>query len=199
MADDEDEPGDDNSPGDGADDSNPPRRRGRPGARCAGYRRRRPDPRRTDRPSRRARRRRSRRPPGRARRAGRTRRACDPDNCPDADAELDKASATADLARLADAALADLAKALPRVEALERRLDAQADVIERLAATPAPPRTAASPHARAIGKAEDADPAAADAGDLSAAEAQKAFAVLTPDERAFLLMKASLRRPIPLP
>ncbi len=122
--------------------------------------------------------------------------ACDPDNCPDADAELDKSSDAADLARLADAALADLAKALPRVEALERRLDAQSQVIERLAATPAPPRTAASPHA--IGKAEDADPAA-ETGDLSAAEAQKAFAVLTPDERAFLLMKASLRRPIPLP
>ena len=122
--------------------------------------------------------------------------SCDPDNCPDADAELDKVSGAADLARLADAALADLAKALPRVEALERRLDAQADLIERLGATPAPPRTAASTHA--IGKTEDADPAA-DMTDLSAAEAQKAFAVLTPDERAFLLMKASLRRPIPLP
>jgi phage head maturation protease len=125
--------------------------------------------------------------------------ACDPDNCPDADAELDKASDAADLARRADAALAGLAKALPRVEALERRLDDQADLIERLAAAPAPPRTAASPHARAIGKTEDADPAASDAGDLSAAEAQKAFAALTSDERAFLLMKASLRRPIPLP
>ncbi len=113
--------------------------------------------------------------------------ACDPDNCPDADAELDKASL-----------VADLAKALPRVEALERRLEAQGHVIERLAATPLPPRTAASPHAAAIGKAEDADPTAADAA-ISPAEAHKAFAALTPDERAFLLMKASLRRPIPLP
>jgi HK97 family phage prohead protease len=124
--------------------------------------------------------------------------ACDPDNCPDAGAELDKASLADDIAGRADAAFADLAKALPRVEALERRLEAQADVIERLAATPLPPRTAASPHAAAIGKAEDADPAAADAA-ISPAEAHKAFAALTPDERAFLLMKASLRRPIPLP
>jgi phage head maturation protease len=107
---------------------------------------------------------------------------CDPDNCPDA----------------AKAALADdLAKALPRVEALERRLEAQDALIQRLAAAPAPPRTAASPHARAIGKSDDADPAAADP-DLTPADAQKAFAALTPDERAFLLMKASLRQPIPL-
>ncbi len=121
--------------------------------------------------------------------------ACDPDNCPDADTELDKVAAAGDLA---SAALADFAKALPRVEALERRLDAQGHLIERLAATPLPPRTAASPHAAAIGKAEDADPAAGDAA-ISPAEAQQAFAALTPDERAFLLMKASLRRPIPLP
>jgi phage head maturation protease len=108
---------------------------------------------------------------------------CDPDNCPDA----------------GKAAVAhDLAKALPRVEALERRLEAQDALIQRLAAMPAPPRTAASPHARAIGKSEDADPAAADP-DLSPADAQKALAALTPDERAFLLMKASLRQPIPLP
>ena len=121
--------------------------------------------------------------------------ACDPDNCPDADADLDKAAAVHDLARIADAALA---KALPRVEALERRIEAQAGVIERLAATPLPPRTAAGPHAQAIGKAEDADPAATDAK-ISPADAQAAFAALTPEERAFLLMKASLRRPIPLP
>jgi len=108
---------------------------------------------------------------------------CDPDNCPDA-------------GKLG--AVYDLAKALPRVEALERRIEAQDALIQRLAATPAPPRTAASPHARAIGKSEDADPAAADP-DLTPADVQKAFAALTPDERAFLLMKASLRQPIPLP
>jgi len=108
--------------------------------------------------------------------------ACDPDNCPDAG----KA-----------AAAYDLVKALPRVEALERRLEAQDALIRRLAATPAPPRTAASPHARAIGKSEDADPAAEP--DPSPADVQKALAALTPDERAFLLMKASLRQPIPLP
>lgn len=128
--------------------------------------------------------------------------ACDPGNCPDAsgpqpDQSADKATAVGDLARRADATFADLAGALPRVEALERRLEAQAEQIERLAATPSPPRTAVSTHA--IGKADDVDSAAPDAGELSAAEAQKAFAALTPDERAFLLMKVSLRRPIPLP
>jgi HK97 family phage prohead protease len=119
---------------------------------------------------------------------------CDPDNCPDAD----KAVTAGDLAKLDGGALVEavLAKALPRVEALEQRLQAQTALIERLAAAPLPPRTAASAHARAIGKAEDADPAAS--SDISADDAHKAFAALTPDERAFLLMKASLRQPIPI-
>jgi hypothetical protein len=86
-------------------------------------------------------------------------------------------------------------EALPRVEALERRLAEQDALIQRLAAMPTPPRTAAS--GRAIGKAEDADPAAGRA-ELSPDELEKAFAALTPDERAFLLMKASLRQPIPI-
>jgi phage head maturation protease len=114
---------------------------------------------------------------------------CDPDNCP-----TEKASAPDDLAKLETVVAAALAKALPRVEALERRLEAQDALIERLAAKPQPPRTAASGHA--IGKSDDADPMAAP--DPSAADAQKAFAALTPDERAYLLMKASLRQPIPI-
>ena len=128
--------------------------------------------------------------------------ACDRDNCPDdpgeAPPDAEAPDPDDDLARLAGAALADLAKALPRVEAMERRLAAQGALIERLAATPLPPRTAASPHAQAIGKAEDVDPAAADAA-ISPADVLAAFEALTSDERAFLLMKASLRRPIPLP
>jgi HK97 family phage prohead protease len=117
--------------------------------------------------------------------------ACDPANCSgEADDVLDRAAEAGPLA--------DLAKALPRVEALERRLAAQGALLERLAATPLPPRTAASPHAHAIGKVEDVDPGA-DTANLSAADARTAFAALTADERAFLLMKASLRRPIPLP
>jgi len=104
---------------------------------------------------------------------------CDPDNCP----SMEKARTAG-----------DLAKALPRVEILERRLAVQDDLIERLAATPAPPRTAAN--SRAIGKSDDADPSATP--DPSQADLEKAFAALTPDERAFLLMKASLRQPIPL-
>jgi hypothetical protein len=107
---------------------------------------------------------------------------CDPDNCPVA----------------GKAAVAgDFAKALPRVEALERRLEAQDALIQRLAATPLPPRTAATPHARAIGKSDDADPGG-EAAELSPTDIEKAFAALTPDERAFLLMKASLRQPIPI-
>jgi hypothetical protein len=93
--------------------------------------------------------------------------------------------------------LARLAKALPRVEALERRLEAQSALIERLAATPIPPKTAASGHARAVGKAEDADPVGG-ADDPDAADVQKAFSLLTADERAFLLMKAALRQPMPV-
>jgi HK97 family phage prohead protease len=108
--------------------------------------------------------------------------SCDPSNC----SEAAKAGA-------AD----DLAKALPRLDALERRLAAQDARIERLAAAPLPPRTAASPHARAVGKVDDADPGG-ESHELSTSEAQKALAALTSDERAFLLMKASLRQPIPL-
>jgi phage head maturation protease len=104
---------------------------------------------------------------------------CDPSNCP----SMGKASYEP-----------DLAKALPRVDALERRLAEQGALIERLAATPQPPRAAANVHA--VGKAEDADPAA-DASPAPA-ELDRALAALTPDERAFLLMKASLRQPIPL-
>jgi HK97 family phage prohead protease len=103
---------------------------------------------------------------------------CDPDNCP-----MEKAWRGA-----------DLSDELPRVEALERRLASQDALIERLAATPAPPRTAAN--SRAIGKSDDADPAATP--DPSPVDLETAFAALTPDERAFLLMKASLRQPIPL-
>jgi HK97 family phage prohead protease len=91
-----------------------------------------------------------------------------------------------------------VAAVLAKADALEHRLAAQDHLIQRIAATPLPPRTAASPHARAIGKADDIDPAS-DAADLSASDLEKAFAALTPDERAFLLMKASLRQPIPLP
>jgi phage head maturation protease len=98
---------------------------------------------------------------------------CDPANC----LAMEKASAASGLAETA-----------PRFEALERRLAEQDALIRRLSAAPLPPRTAASAHA--IGKAEDASPADD--------PVQKALAVLTPDERAFLLMKASLRQPIAL-
>ncbi|HXQ46425.1 MAG TPA: HK97 family phage prohead protease [Caulobacteraceae bacterium] len=107
---------------------------------------------------------------------------CDPDNCP----MMHKAL----IANDAD-------EALPRVEALERRLAVQDALIERIATAPSPPRTAAN--SRAIGKAEDADPAAGGSADLSSADLEKAFAALTPDERAFLLMKTSLRQPMALP
>ena len=105
---------------------------------------------------------------------------CDPDNC----AAMQKAWFGDDLAKVA-----------PRIDALERRLARQADLLERIAATPSPPRTAAN--GRAFGKSDDADPDAAGGG-LSTAVLEKALAALTPDERAFLLMKASLRQPIPL-
>src|SRR5208282_2812630 len=58
-----------------------------------------------------------------------------------------------------------VAAVLAKANALEHRLAAQDDLIQRLAATPLPPRTAASLHARAIGKTDDVNPASAD-GDL---------------------------------
>ncbi len=132
---------------------------------------------------------------------------CDPDNSPGGpadrlpDDEADKTVSAGELAKLERSFVTGvLARAEPRLAALERRLASQDARIERLAATPLPPRTAASPHVSAFGKADDADPGSgSDPRELSAADAQKAFAALTPDERAFLLMKASLRQPIPLP
>ena len=106
---------------------------------------------------------------------------CDPSNCP----EMQKRWFDDD----------DVDQAMPRMETLERRLAEQDALIQRLAATPTPPRTAAN--GRAIGKSEDADPAAG-RSELSPDDLEKVFAALTPDERAFLLMKASLRQPIPL-
>lgn len=114
---------------------------------------------------------------------------CDPTNC----GGLGKIDVPVSVQALAET---DLAKALHRVDVLERRLAEQSDLVERLAATPLPARTAASPHARLVGKVEDADPSAGDP--ISAADVQKAFAALSTDERAFLLMKASLRQPIPI-
>ncbi|HUO11401.1 MAG TPA: HK97 family phage prohead protease [Caulobacteraceae bacterium] len=121
---------------------------------------------------------------------------CDASNCRDSA----KASQGQRVGGLESRTLleAALARSAPRLDALERRLQAQDALIERIAATPLPPRTAASPYAHAIGKADDADPSQAPT-QLSASDLEKAFDALTPDERAFLLMKATLRQPIPLP
>jgi len=118
---------------------------------------------------------------------------CDSGNCDGMQKAL-----LGDFAGLDDA-LADvaLAKAGPRMAALERRIEAQGAVIEKLSAMPMPPRTAVSGHVRVIGKADDADPGGEGAA-LSSDEIRKAFDALNPDERAFLLMKASLRQPIPV-
>ena len=106
---------------------------------------------------------------------------CDPDHCP----QMEKRW-------YAD----EPATVQPFIEALERRISLQDALIERLSAAPTPPRTAAN--SRAIGKSDDADSSDASPAP-QAAYLEKAFAALTPDERAFLLMKASLRQPIAIP
>lgn len=132
---------------------------------------------------------------------------CDPANCghapadaedePAMDAEPEDeaeehAKALADNRRLSD----PLAKTAPRIEALAARLDEQARELARLKAMPLPARTAGGGFAKAVGKDEDA--LGHGRVGLSAEAVRKALDEMSPDERAFLLTKAALSRPIPL-
>ena len=85
-----------------------------------------------------------------------------------------------------------LAKAAAEAEPLRRRLADQAAEIERLRSAPLPPRTAASRLAKAVGKTEDGE------GPLSPDAFADALAALPAAERAHLIMKAALARPIGL-
>lgn len=79
---------------------------------------------------------------------------------------------------------------------LEDRLAKAEREVARLRAEPMPPKTAASTHARAIGKADDVAPTL----DREADEAAfvKYVGGLSEDERTMLLMKAALRSPVPV-
>ena len=123
-----------------------------------------------------------------------------PSLSPPSDDAPAKVQATDDLLKLGDLRkLADLERDLAsaRAEAgeLAKRLDAQAAEIERLSRAPLPPRAAASSLAKAIGKIEDAD---ADRVLLAPDDLARALDAMTAAERAHLLMKAALARPIPL-
>ena len=79
-------------------------------------------------------------------------------------------------------------------DALRKQLADQATEIERLRRAPSPPRTAGSVFARAVDKAQDGG----HAPPLSPDAFAKAFDALPPSERAHLLMKAALARPLAL-
>jgi hypothetical protein len=78
-------------------------------------------------------------------------------------------------------------------DALAKELAVQAAEIERLRSTPRPPRTAGSAFVRAVDKAEDGH-----AAPVSPDQFVKALDALPPTERAHLLMKAALARPLAL-
>ncbi len=101
------------------------------------------------------------------------------------------AAVEADLAD-ARAQLDHLAKAAAEVDGLHKRLADQAAEIERLRASPLPPRAAASRLAKAVGKSEDGEPP------LSPEAFAEALEALPAGERAHLIMKAALSRPIAL-
>jgi len=86
-----------------------------------------------------------------------------------------------------------LAKAAAETDRLTKLCRDQAAEIERLQRQPLPPRTAGSHLARAVGKEEDANGPA-----VAPDQIAKALDAMTPAERAHLLMKAALSRPIPL-
>uniref|UniRef100_UPI0015766266 hypothetical protein n=1 Tax=Caulobacter sp. S45 TaxID=1641861 RepID=UPI0015766266 len=73
-----------------------------------------------------------------------------------------------------------------------KRLADQAAEIERLRAAPLPPRAAAHRLAKAVGKTEDGEPP------LSPEAFAEALEALPANERAHLIMKAALSRPITL-
>ena len=85
-----------------------------------------------------------------------------------------------------------LAKLAAEVDALHKRLADQAAEIERLRSAPLPPRAAAHRLAKAVGKTEDGEPP------LSPEAFAEALEALPPTERAHLIMKAALSRPIAL-
>ena len=85
-----------------------------------------------------------------------------------------------------------LAKRALEADALETRLADQAAEIERLKAAPLPPRAAVSRLAKAVDKTEDGD------GPLSPDAFAEALAAMPAGERAHLIMKAALSRPIAL-
>jgi hypothetical protein len=107
-----------------------------------------------------------------------------------------KLAAADDLKKFADLTetLTDaLAKAHRETDRLQSLCTDQAAEIERLKRQPLPPRTAGAHLARAVGKEEDAGGAA-----VSTDQIAKALDAMTPKDRAHLLMKAALSRPIPL-
>ncbi|MHB8284427.1 MAG: DUF6582 domain-containing protein [Caulobacteraceae bacterium] len=108
-----------------------------------------------------------------------------------------KLAAAEDLRKFADLTerLTDaLAKAEVETTRLAKLCADQTAEIERLKRQPLPPRTAGSHLAKAIGKEEDVGGPAP----LSDDQIAKALDAMTPAERAHLLMKAALSRPIPL-
>jgi len=97
----------------------------------------------------------------------------------------------ADNARLGHA----LAVATPRIEALERNLDAVAKRLEMVAAEPAAPRAAAG-RIRAVSKAEDAGDDPSHGPSLSAEDFRKYLDTLPEEERGRLQLRAALSQPI---
>ena len=97
----------------------------------------------------------------------------------------------ADNARLGRA----LSLATPRIEALERNLDAVAKRLEAVAAEPAAPRAAAG-RVRAVSKVDDSADDAQAGAPLTAEAFRKYLETLPEDERGRLQLRAALSQPI---
>ena len=115
-----------------------------------------------------------------------------PSRAPEGGEALAKLEAVEGELAAARAEIDRLAKAAAEAEPLRKRLADQAAEIARLQALPLPPRTAASRLAKAVGKTEDGE------GPLSPEAFADALAALPAAERAHLIMKAALARPIGL-
>lgn len=127
---------------------------------------------------------------------------CDPDNCP-AD-EAGKAAEPADLAKLSTEAAELLTKQSADLADLRTVVAGEADrtataidaALTKFRKEPLPPKTAASTHARAIGKTDDASPGAEGPDEDEMTKLATWWAGMTPEQRAMEAMKSTFRAPV---
>lgn len=104
-----------------------------------------------------------------------------------------------DLQRQVTTLTADKDRLLTTVDGLSTKMTELSDRVQRFADAPAPPKTGGA-LARGVDKGEDASgtPVEAAAAAITAEDVQRVLANMPEDERAMLLTRAALARPLPI-